>query len=40
MLTRELIRKRALELGADLCGIGDIHLFEGSPAQRDPRQVH
>ena len=39
MLTRELIRKRALELGADLCGIGDIHLFEGSPAQRDPRQV-
>ena len=38
-LTSEWIKKRAAELGADLCGIGDIRQFEGSPAQRDPRQV-
>jgi len=38
-LTSEWIKKRAAELGADLCGIGDIRRFEGSPAQRDPRQV-
>lgn len=39
MLTREDIKKYAAELGADLCGIGDIRLFEGAPAQRDPRQI-
>lgn len=39
MLTREQIRETAFRLGADLCGIGDIRLFAGSPPQRDPRQV-
>ena len=34
-----MIKKRAMELGADLCGIGDIRGFAGCPAQRDPRQV-
>ncbi|MDO4548693.1 MAG: 4Fe-4S binding protein [Clostridia bacterium] len=39
MLTRDLIRKRAFALGADLCGIGDIALFEGSPIQRNPKCI-
>ncbi len=39
MLTSEIIKRHALKLGADLCGIGDIRNFEGSPIQRDPKQV-
>lgn len=39
MLTAEKIKQRALELGADLCGIGDIALFEGTIPQRDPRMI-
>ena len=39
MLTSEMIKQRALELGADLCGIADIRRFDGSPLQRDPKQV-
>ena len=39
MLTAELIKKKAAELGADLCGIGDISLFEGTNPQRDPRMI-
>ena len=29
----------AAELGADLCGVGDIREFEGSDPQRDPRKI-
>lgn len=39
MLTGEKIKKRAAELGADLCGIGDIRAFDGCPAQRDPKAI-
>lgn len=39
VLTKEMIKQRALELGADLCGIGDIAGFQNSPMQRDPKQI-
>lgn len=39
MLTAESIKARAKELGADLCGIGDIRYFEGCDPQRDPRMI-
>lgn len=39
MLDREFIIEKAKEFGADLVGIGDIGLFEGTPAQRDPRLI-
>lgn len=39
MLTAEIIKRKAKEWGADLVGIGDISLFEGEIAQRDPRQI-
>ena len=39
MLTAEWIKQKALELGADVCGIGDISLFEGTDPQRDPRSI-
>lgn len=37
MLTAEMIKKRARELGASVCGIGRI--YEESDPQRDPRQI-
>lgn len=39
MLTRETIKQRAKELGADLCGIGDIRHFQHCSPQRDPKQI-
>ena len=39
MLTAEQIKKRAFELGADLCGIGDIAGFDGTDPRHDPRQI-
>lgn len=39
MLTAESIKQKCLELGADICGIGDIALFEGTDPQRDPRMI-
>lgn len=39
MLTSELIKKKAKEYGADLCGIGDISLYEGTDMQHDPRMI-
>ncbi len=39
MLTSEVIKQAAAELGADLCGIGDIARYEGCDPQRDPRNV-
>ena len=39
MLTAEIVKQRAKELGADLVGIGDIALFAGTDPQRDPRMI-
>ena len=39
MLTREIIRQKALEYGADLVGFGDIAHFAGAAPQRDPLQI-
>lgn len=39
MLTAEFIKQKALELGADICGIGDISLFPTDNPQRDPRMI-
>ena len=39
MLTSKLIKEKALEFGASAVGIGDIKYFEGTPAQRDPKQI-
>ena len=39
MLTSQLIKEKARQFGADLCGIGDISLFEGCDPQRDPRKI-
>ena len=39
MLTSSYIKEKARQFGADLCGIGDISLFEGCDPQRDPRKI-
>ena len=39
MLTAEIIKNKAMELGAVLCGIGDIKHFEGEDIQRDPKSI-
>lgn len=39
MLTAESVKNRCFQLGADLCGIGDIALFEGTDPRRDPRLI-
>jgi ferredoxin len=39
MLNAEQVKRKALELGADLVGIGDIERWEGAPVQQDPRQI-
>ena len=39
MLTREIIRQKALEYGADLVGFGDVARFAGVEPQRDPLQI-
>ena len=39
MLDAKRVKELARSLGADLCGIGDISLFEGCPLQRDPRAI-
>ena len=39
MLTAEIIKNKARELGAVLCGIGDIKYFEGEDIQRDPKSI-
>ncbi|MDO5580476.1 MAG: hypothetical protein Q4G69_05040 [Planctomycetia bacterium] len=39
MLTSEMIKAAALSAGADLCGIGDMSLFEGTPKEMDPRYI-
>ena len=37
MLTSEMIKEKAKELGASVCGIGRV--YDESDAQRDPRQI-
>lgn len=39
MLTSEVIKQRAAEMGAACCGIGSLELFEGENIQRDPKQI-
>lgn len=39
MLNAELIKKKALEYGAAAVGIGNIELFAGTPAGRDPKKI-
>ena len=39
MLNAKMLRDAAFSLGADLFGIGDLSLFEGCPAGRDPRMI-
>ncbi|MBQ4320873.1 MAG: hypothetical protein IJC35_01435 [Oscillospiraceae bacterium] len=39
MLTSEIIMQRALEAGADVCGIGSMDRFEGAPPEMDPRYL-
>lgn len=39
MLTAAFLKEKAKQFGADLCGIGDIALFEGTDPQRDPRKI-
>lgn len=39
MLNSEIIKKKAIEYGADIVGIGNIDLYEGCMPQRDPRNI-
>ncbi len=39
MLTAEAVKRRALECGADLVGIGSIERWAGAPVQMDPKQI-
>lgn len=39
MLTSEMIKKIALEAGADLCGIGSMDRFCNAPHEADPRLI-
>ena len=39
MINAEIIKKKALELGAVAVGIGDVELFKGVSPQRDPKMI-
>lgn len=39
MLTREIIRQKAMEYGADLVGFGDVAHFAGTQPQRNPLEI-
>ena len=39
MLTAEFIKQKAKELGADICGIGSLDIFEGENPQKDPKMI-
>lgn len=39
MLTAEMVKDRARQMGADVVGIGNIERWAGAPIQMDPRQV-
>ena len=38
-LTSEMIKARAYELGAQVCGIGGLELFASESPQRDPKSI-
>ena len=39
MLTAEFIKEKAKELGADICGIGSLDIFDGENPQKDPKMI-
>ncbi|MBQ4050984.1 MAG: 4Fe-4S binding protein [Oscillospiraceae bacterium] len=39
MLTSELIKQKAIEYGASVCGVGTLDLFEGEDPSMDPRSI-
>ena len=39
MLTSELIKEKAKEFGATVCGIGGLELFEGEEPAKDPKMI-
>ena len=39
MLTSEMIKAKAKEYGADICGIAPIERFADAPLQRDPKGI-
>ena len=39
MITAEFIKEKAKELGASICGIGNIELLRDEPIQRNPFQI-
>ena len=39
MLNAELIKKKAIEYGADIVGIGDISCYANAMPQRDPKNI-
>ena len=39
MLDAKIIKEKAKELGAVLCGIGDIKHYEGDDIQRNPLSI-
>ena len=39
MLTANMIKEKALALGATVCGIGDVSLMKDEPMQRNPFQI-
>ncbi|MBR4296363.1 MAG: hypothetical protein IKT56_05985 [Clostridia bacterium] len=38
-LTSKLIKEKAIEFGAAVCGIGTLDIFEGENPQRDPKSI-
>jgi|LSQX01.3.fsa_nt_gb ferredoxin len=40
MLTKEMIKKVAMEAGADAVGFGDLNRFDGAPPDMDPRYIY
>lgn len=39
LISTEEFKKKALEIGADLVGIGSVDRYDGTPANRDPRYI-
>lgn len=39
MLTSQLIKEKAKEFGATVCGIGGLELFEGESPEKDPKMI-
>ena len=39
MLTARLIKEKAKEYGATVCGVGGLELFEGEEPQKDPKMI-